>query len=131
MTEDTANEPLINTAHPNIRDVEDIDQYWSWLEDSQIQEIDSEEIRILQCLMKEYIEDSKKLPLEQAGWRNKYNISKKARVSQKKIYCETGPIESLVDLGLIEIRDSPISWGGQKYNYRIKITKQLIHYLEL
>ena len=64
---------------------------------------------------------STEIMFQDIGWLNKYNIHLRSSLSQKVIYRECGIIEMLVDLGVIEMKDSPTRWGQQKYHYRIAI----------
>ncbi|TXT54600.1 MAG: hypothetical protein BAJATHORv1_60097 [Candidatus Thorarchaeota archaeon] len=125
MTEDTVDGILMNTILPVLEDVDDI---------SKIEEIietcSKDEVKILRFLFEMFRKDQRRFPINQAGWRNKYRIHLGTDISQKKIYSENGPIESLMELNLLEIRDSPNRWGGQKYNYRIHVTKNMLSYFE-
>ncbi|MHA1909624.1 MAG: hypothetical protein ACW98Y_20155 [Candidatus Thorarchaeota archaeon] len=62
---------------------------------------------------------STEIMFQNLGWRNKYNIHRSSHLSQKVIYQEYGIIERLVDLDVIEMKESPTRWGKQKYHYRI------------
>ena len=80
---------------------------------------------VVGCLILALLEDlqrripSRDILFEELGWRNKYNIHISTGLSQKVIYRESGIIENLVTLGILEMKDAPSHWGQQKSHYRI------------
>ncbi len=82
-------------------------------------------VTIVACLILAMLEDlQKRIPsadilFRELGWRNKHNIHISTGLSQKVIYRESGIIEHLVDLGVLEMKDAPSHWGQQKKHYRI------------
>lgn len=62
----------------------------------------------------------------EAGYRNRHRISQASGISQNIIYSPDGVIERFLNLGIIEERDPPSGWGGQKGVYRLNLHHGLV-----
>ncbi|MBD3405172.1 MAG: hypothetical protein GF411_03435 [Candidatus Lokiarchaeota archaeon] len=77
-----------------------------------------DEVRIIIALAKAIVTDRKKeVNDDQIGLRNKYQISTESNVEQRVIYSKAGPIDRLVEVGIIMKIGAEKQTGGQKYLY--------------
>jgi hypothetical protein len=60
------------------------------------------------------------------GWRNRNQIASRTGLSKRRAYGRNGVIDRLVELGLVEQRESPKPWGHQTYQYRANTAHPLV-----
>jgi len=80
---------------------------------------------LIRALIQDYFscKKSRRVKPEDLGWRNKYRIHllSDRQLSQRTMYNEMGVIEMLVRSDFIEKREASSSWGGQDFQYRLKL----------
>ena len=81
-----------------------------------------DEIKVVNAMANFIIDDANGIEIskiEDCGWRNKHRIITATCVPQRIIYNRNGIIERLLELEMVQMRDSKSGWGKQKYHYRL------------
>ncbi|TXT54601.1 MAG: hypothetical protein BAJATHORv1_60098 [Candidatus Thorarchaeota archaeon] len=86
-----------------------------------------DEVRIIISLAKAIITDrGNSIEENRAGLRNKYQISSESGVAQRSVYDKGGPIDRLVEVGIITKIEAEKKTGGQKYLYSLSKESYII-----